>query len=282
MNFARVGLLVALGAVFAWVVPESLLRGMVFQPSKGRWQGLAQLGIDGEESWLETEDGVRLHAFFVRGSRDPDRAILFLHGNAGNASHRLPNAALMAALGTHVLVPDYRGYGLSEGEPSERGLYSDARAALAHLEGSRGIPARRVVLFGRSLGGAVAVELAAESEIGGVILEATFSSAADVANRIFFWPLGLLLGSRWDSQSRISRVRAPLLFFHGERDRVIPIALGRKLFEAAPEPKSFEVIARAGHDTVVEWGGRAYLERIRSFLDEVAPLADGSPQLTNP
>ncbi len=257
-------------AACIWWLPRLLLDRVVFQPTPGRWLSLEQLGIAGEEVALHTEDGVELHAFFVP-SPGATRAILFLHGNAGNASHRLPNAALLAGLGVHVLLPDYRGYGLSSGSPSERGVYADARAALAHLTSERAIPEQRVVLFGRSLGGAVAVDLAQDHELGGVILESTFSSASDVAALAFSPLIGALVRGRWNSAEKIARVRAPLLFIHGEQDRIVPIELGRRLFDVAPEPKAFETLPNAGHNTTVELGGRAYLERLGAFLDSVVP-----------
>ena len=253
-----------------WLLPRLLVDRVLFQPTRGRWMSLAQLGIQGEEVSLRTEDGVELHAFFLP-VRAADRAILFLHGNAGNASHRLPNAALLAGLGAHVLVPDYRGYGLSSGTPSERGVYADARAALAWLLDERDLAERRIVVFGRSLGGAVAVDLAQQRDLAGVILESTFSSVSDAADQLLGPPLGLTLRGRFDSAAKISGVRVPLLFIHGERDNVIPIALGRRLYELAPEPKSWTSLANAGHNDTVELGGRAYLERIGAFLDEVAP-----------
>ena len=257
-------------AVLLYAVPTFLLNRVVFQPSRGRWIGLEGLGLQGEEVWLDTEDGVRIHSFFL-STPGATRAILFLHGNAGNAAHRLPNAARLAELDTHVWVLGYRGYGLSEGRPSEAGVYLDARAALAHLVEERGIPLDRVVLFGRSLGGAVAVDLAQDRPLAGVILESTFSSVADVADAVFPIPIGVLLRGRWNSAAKIERVRAPLLFLHGDLDQIIPIELGRRLYDAAPEPKVFEVIPHAGHNTTVELGGRAYFARIRAFLDEVAP-----------
>jgi pimeloyl-ACP methyl ester carboxylesterase len=244
---------------------------VIFQPSPGIDYRPAQLGIDAEEAWLTTEDGVRIHAFFVPAPGGASRALLFLHGNAGNASHRLPNAALLAALGVDVLLLDYRGYGASEGTPSEAGVYADARAGLAHLLEERGVPTERVVLFGRSLGGAVAVDLAQEQPLAGVILESTFSSLQALA-RGFAGPLGgLLVRGGFDSGAKIAKTRSPLLFFHGDRDEIVDFTLGRALFDVAPEPKVFETLRGAGHNDTVERGGRAYLDRIRAFLDEVAP-----------
>ena len=263
-----------LALLVAVLVLNRLVDRMIFFPSPGVDLRPAQLGLESEDVYLETEDGVRIHAFFLpaRGPDGPaDRALLFLHGNAGNASHRLPNAAQLVRLGIHVLLLDYRGYGLSEGSPDEPGVYADARAALAHLEGDRGLAGDRIVLFGRSLGGAVAVDLAAERALAGVILESTFSSASDVARSAFGAPFAAFARGRFTSAEKIGRLRAPLLFFHGDRDEIIDIELGRRLYEAAPEPKAFEVLPGAGHNDTVEVGGRPYFERIRRFLDEVAP-----------
>ena len=144
-----------LGVIFVW---GRLVDRVIFHPSPGADLRPAQIGLQGEDVFLETEDGVRIHGFWLP-AEGADRALLFFHGNAGNASHRLPNAAALVGLGAHVLLLDYRGYGLSEGRPSEAGVYADARAGLAHLVETRGIEEGRIVVFGRSLGGAVAVDL---------------------------------------------------------------------------------------------------------------------------
>jgi len=261
-----VATLVAVGGLFLALL-SPLTERVIFQPTRGVDLEPSQLGIAAESIFLETDDGVRIHAYFVPGGGE--RALLYLHGNAGNASHRLPIAARLARLGTDVLLLDYRGYGLSEGRPSEAGVYADARAGLAHLVETRGIPRARTVVFGSSLGGAVAVELAQGQPLAGVVLESTFTSVQDMARRII-GPIGRWLGG-FPSVDRIGRLRAPLLFLHGDRDDIVPIALGRALFAAAPEPKTFEVLAGAGHNDIVEVGGAAYFARIGRFLDEVAP-----------
>jgi fermentation-respiration switch protein FrsA (DUF1100 family) len=249
---------------------DRLVESMIFYPVPGVDITPEQLGVSGEEVFFTTEDGVRIHAFYLPapGAR---RALLFLHGNAGNASHRLPNAAELVNLECSVLVIDYRGYGLSEGRATEAGVYADARAGLAHLVEQRGFPENRIIVFGRSLGGAVAVDLAQGREFAGVILESTFPSIADVASNGPAGALfGALAGKRFDSASKIGRIRAPLLYFHGDRDGVIPYELGRRLFDIAPEPKAFETVHGAGHNDLTQIGGRPYFERIRRFLDETA------------
>jgi len=245
---------------------------VVFQPSPGIDLRISDLGIEGEEIRLDSE-GVSIHGFYLptAHARPNARAILFLHGNAGNASHRLPNAAELARLGTDVLLIDYRGYGMSDGTPSETGAYADARAGLAHLVEERGIPAQRVVLFGRSLGAAVAVDLARNRGLAGVILESAFTSVADVVRGLMGAPLAYLARGHFDSASKIEQVHTPLLFFHGDNDTIVDFSLGRRLFELASEPKHFETISGAGHNDTVEVGGRPYFARIAQFLNEVAP-----------
>ena len=250
---------------------DRFIESMIFYPTRGVAVTPERLGIDGEEVFIETEDGVRIHAFYLPTTA-ARRALLFLHGNAGNASHRLPNAADLVRLDCSVLLIDYRGYGLSEGRATEAGAYADARAGLRHLIEQRGFPESRIIVFGRSLGGAVAVDLAQDRSFAGVILESTFPSIADVvANGPGGAWLGALAGRRFDSASKIGRIRAPLLFFHGDRDEVIDRELGRRLFDAAPQPKTFEIVHGAGHNNLTQVGGRPYFERIRRFLEEVAP-----------
>jgi fermentation-respiration switch protein FrsA (DUF1100 family) len=270
MRVSPVVIVLGAGLVLGGIMRGSLVEALVFQPSRGVDLAPAQLGLDAEERYLAAEDGVRIHAFFLRAPA-ATRGLLFLHGNAGNASHRLPNAGRLAELGVHVLLLDYRGYGRSEGRPSEAGVYADARAGLRELVEEVGLPEERVVLFGRSLGGAVAVDLARERSVGGVILESTFSSLED-AGRSIFGPLGAWFArGRFDSASKIDGVRAPLLFFHGDRDEVVDLSLGRRLFERAPEPKAFELLPGAGHNDTIVVGGAAYFRRIGRFLDSVAP-----------
>jgi hypothetical protein len=267
----RILLLVAIsGFLGAFVLPLGLIDRLIFQPSPGVDLTPEALGIEAESVFLESEDGVRIHAFFLP-SPGATRSLLFLHGNAGNASHRLPNAADLAALGADVLLLDYRGYGLSEGRPDEAGVYADARAGLAHLRNDRSVPLERIVVFGRSLGGAVAVDLAADRPLAGLILESTFTSIADMARAAIGIPLGAVVGRRFPADQKIPRVRCPVLFFHGDRDRIVPFELGRRLYATAPEPKAFETIAGAGHNDTTLVGGAPYYQRIRRFLDEVAP-----------
>jgi hypothetical protein len=268
---------IALLLIVMYAMWGRFVDSLLFHPSPGIDLTPARLGVTGEEVTLITEDNVRIHSFYLP-SPGSKRALLFLHGNAGNASHRLPNAAELMQLGCNVLLLEYRGYGNSEGKANEAGTYADAQAGLRHLIDQRGFSENRIIVFGRSLGGAVAVDLAQDRKLAGVILESTFTSVADVARRIGGSLLAYLSGKRFDSVSKISRVRVPLLFFHGDRDKVIDYTLGRRLFDAASEPKHFETIVGAGHNDTVQIGGRPYFEKIRTFLDDVAPESGSNLQ----
>jgi fermentation-respiration switch protein FrsA (DUF1100 family) len=186
-----------------------------------------------------------------------------LHGNAGNLTHRFLPIQEITAAGSSVLILDYRGYGKSGGAPSEHGLYADADAAYLYLL-DHGYSARHIVLQGESLGTAVAVDLASRKECAGVVLEAAFTSGGDVANTVL--PvIGPLLFRGFDSKSKIANIHAPLLFFHGDRDEIIPLRLSRSLFDAAPEPKWFIEIPGAGHNALVERAGLSYRKRLHEF-----------------
>jgi fermentation-respiration switch protein FrsA (DUF1100 family) len=231
---------------------------------EGLWSLQAQLGAI--DVWLDLSDHVRIHGWFVAcpGSR---RVTLFLHGNAGNITYRSQRFREITAAGSSVLMIDYRGYGKSTGRPSENGLYADAQAAYDYL--LKTIRPQDIVVHGESLGTAAAVDLASRHQCGGVVLEAAFTAASDVAGTVL--PvIGPLLIRSFDSRRKIKRVQAPILFIHGSADHTIPMQLGRALFDAAPEPKSFWVIPGADHNDIVERAGPEYRKRLRSFHESLA------------
>ncbi len=223
----------------------------------GWWE--AQGRLRAEDVWLTTPDKVRIHAWWVpaEGSR---LATLFLHGNAGNVTHRADVLEAIPAAGSAVMMLDYRGYGKSEGWPTEKGLYQDAEAAYAYLV-SRGHDPSNIIIHGESLGSAVAVDLASRLECRLLILEAPFPSARAVANRVF--PLlGPALVFGFDARRKIANVRAPILIIHGDRDEVIDFDLGKDLFTAAPQPKKFWQAPGAGHNNLRQVLGAEYGHRL--------------------
>jgi fermentation-respiration switch protein FrsA (DUF1100 family) len=245
-----------------------LERSMIFFPDRfpeGDWnpQGLAF-----EDAYFSADDGTRLHGWYVPHDR-PRAAILYCHGNAGNITHREGNLRALAARGMAVLLFDYRGYGLSEGRPSEQGVYRDAEAAYRHLVDEHGIDPARIIVFGRSLGAAVALDLALREPVAGLVMESAFENTSAMAKLQFpVLPIGWLLRSKFDNLGRIGGLVAPLFMVHGDRDTLVPMAQGRAVFDAAPEPKRFYVIEGAGHNDTVEVGGRAYLDAFTEFCVE--------------
>ena len=233
-------------------------------PANGERTSAAAAGLgDMEDVVITTEDGERLVGWWK--PPQPGRALLvYFHGNGGSLWNRRERARLLTESGRGLLMISYRGYSGSTGSPSEEGLRVDAEAAYRFV--SRYEP-KRIVLYGESLGTGVAIRLASREPVGGVILDAPFTSIADVAQPLLrFVPVGLLLRDTFRSIDRIAEIRSPLLVMHGQRDGVIPIALGERLFAAAVEPKRFLRLAGVDHVSVLESGGLAAVE---SFLAEV-------------
>ena len=197
--------------------------------------------------------------------------MLICHGNAGNLSDfdRPIHYAGLRELGLNLLAFDYRGYGESGGRPSEQGLYRDAVAAYRHLRETRGVPAERIVIFGHSLGSAVAVDLASRVPAAGLIVEGAFTSVVDRGQEIYpYIPVRWLAGSRFGSLEKIGGVRAPKLFLHATDDDVIPLAHGRRLFEAAAEPKTW-VELQGGHGDAFDTDSARYFGSIADFLEVI-------------
>lgn len=211
-----------------------------------------------------------LHGWFVPGAGPT--TILWFHGNAGNVSHRVDwLVRLRARLGANVFIFDYRGYGRSRGQPSEQGLYQDAREALAYLRTRSDVDQARIVYLGKSLGGAAAVQLATEAPPHRLILQAAFTSLPDLARHHYpFLPTGLLLRSRYPTVERIARVGAPVLVAHGDQDEVVPVRHAHALYAAAAEPKRLLIVPGAGHNDILEVGGETYLEELQRFIDSPA------------
>ncbi|MBI5085313.1 MAG: alpha/beta hydrolase [Acidobacteria bacterium] len=262
---------VGLGLAGGFGVLCALANRSAFFPMRfpeGEWDQQAAAGA--QDVWITP----RLHAWW-KPAPEARCATLFLHGNAGNVTHRAPAMIEIAAAGSSVLVPDYRGYGRSSGWPTESGVYDDARLAWRHLL-AQGFAPNRIILHGESLGTAVAVRLASEVRPAGIILEAPFPSARAVAARVLPG-LGPLLVWGFDSRSRVGLVRAPLLFIQGDRDEVIDYSLGRALYDAAPQPKEFWTVPGAHHNDIQFAAGPAYRERLRLFMINACAAALSSP-----
>jgi hypothetical protein len=228
------------------------------------WRSQSRLPL--EDVRFTADDGTRLFGWYLQATPEAP-VLLWCHGNAGNLIHRLDNMAGLYRAGLSLFIFDYRGYGLSEGTPSEAGVYQDALAAYQYVTTSRRVSTDRLVLFGRSVGAAVAGHLAAKHPAAELILEGAFPSVEAVAKHYYYGlPVHWLISSRFPLVEKLKQVRMPVLVIHGEQDDIIPVELGRAVFDAAPEPKSFYLVPGAGHNDGHVVGGQAYFARIRQFV----------------
>ena len=259
-------------------------RYFIFFPEGGLKATPADIGLEFEDVFFSTADGVKLHGWYVPA--ESDVTLLWFHGNAGNLANRLEHMLLShVILGVNIFIFDYRGYGLSEGAASESGTYVDGEAAVKYLRDERGIDTEEhLVLYGHSLGGAVAVEVAMRNPSRGLIVESTFTSIKDMAKSLYpYLPSGVvtsLLQSEYDSLSKIAGARAPVMVIHGDEDTTVPLAEGKRLYEAARQPKRFHTVEGAAHNDVYAIGGEGYFEAIRRFIDD--PRGDGGPVNLSP
>ncbi|PMR76449.1 alpha/beta hydrolase [Billgrantia endophytica] len=263
----------ALVVILAWFFQERLL----YLPHMGREHigTPADRGLEWEQVDLETEDGLTLDAWWVP-AENARASLLFFHGNAGNISHRLDSIRQFNRLGLSVLIVDYRGYGRSEGSPSEAGTARDARASWRWLTEEAGASPDEIVLFGRSLGAAVAAELAvalaADDNPAAVILESPFRSVPALGQQLYpFLPVRWLATLDYDTERYVTAFRAPLLVIHSREDEIIPFSEGEAVFEAASDPKELLVI-RGGHNTGFLDSEPEYSDGIEAFLEEIAGL----------
>ena len=225
------------------------------------------IGLAYEDVEFTSEDGVRLHGWFIP-SRDTEATLLFFHGNAGNISHRLDSISLFNQLGLNVFIIDYRGYGRSEGKITERGSYRDAEAAWNYLVDDRGIDDERIIVFGRSLGASIAAWLASKHTPSALIIESGFSSVASMGHRIYpFLPIRLLTRFRYDTKQYVKSINCPVLIVHSKDDDIIPYEEGLEIFDAAPEPKQLLKI-HGGHNDGFMVSGSRYLDGLRDFIGQ--------------
>jgi fermentation-respiration switch protein FrsA (DUF1100 family) len=235
-----------MGLLLSALAACDLDRRLLYFPDRTR-PDLRAVGLAAaREVRVATEDGLDLLAWWVPPAATRP-VIVYFHGNGGHIGYRAERLHVLAGAGFGALFLEYRGYGGNPGSPSEEGFYADARAALAFID-RRGIPPERLVLYGESLGTAVAVRMASERQVAAVVLESPYTSIEALGRHHYpLLPVRLLLRDRFDAAARIGAVRAPLLFLHGERDDVVPAAFGRALFAAAPEPKEAWFAPSGGH-----------------------------------
>lgn len=234
---------------------------------EGEWHPRA---LPVQDVWLTASDGTKLHAWWIPSEKAKFTFLAF-HGNAANIANRAPAYEFLRDLPANVLALEYRGYGRSEGKPSEAGLYLDSEAAYRYLVNTTGTDPKTIVSFGQSLGSAVAAHLAAQHEVGGVVLEAPFPSAARMARQVFwFLPgLGLLVHSQFDTQARLAQINAPVLIVHCRQDPVIPFQFGQEVYNAARPPKDFLPIDGQCHEEASLIAPAQYRVALQKFLNSL-------------
>ena len=282
-SFLRIGAAaLAVSLIALWAGVHWLERNRLYYPSRGISVIPQSLGMASEDVTLVTADGVRLHGWFIPAApfraslkgktlvRGPlasqNLTILFCHGNAGNISNRVDKAAVLHRLGLSVFLFDYRGFGKSEGSPSEQGTYLDADAAYRYLTETRKIPADRIVIHGESIGNGVAIETAVRHPSRALIVESAFTSIVGMGKTVLpHLPLEWFVTYRYDNLAKLPKVGRPVLVMHSRDDEVIPFEMGRALFEAAAEPKRFLELKGTHNDGYLD-SGPAYPAAIRDFL----------------
>lgn len=254
-----------LASVTLWAGVRWLERNKLYYPNRVITVIPRSLGMAFEDVTLTAADGVKINAWFIPAPA-PGLTVLFCHGNAGNISSRVEKAAILHKLGLSVLLFDYRGYGMSEGAPSEQGTYLDADAAYGYLTATRKIPPDRIVIHGESIGNGVAIEAARRHPSRALIVESAFTSIVGMGKSVApFLPLGLFVRTRYDNLAKLPSVGRPVLVMHSRGDEVIPFEMGQELFAAAAPPKRF-LEMKGTHDDGFLDSGPAYPEAIRAFL----------------
>lgn len=278
----RVGRTAVLLVVCSVVLLKIFERKVTYHPTKATERDsvpAAVPGIDVEQVWLETADGVRIYGWFV-DSTGTDRAMLYFHGNAGNLFDREDWIVALARLRLDLMVIDYRGYGRSEGSPTEEGLYMDAEAAYLFLTETRGVPPGRIVVYGESLGGGPACEIARRFPCAGLILQSAFTSIPDMANRIVpVLPVGWLAGERYDNETKVAGITVPKLIIHSRPDQVVPFWMGEALYEAAAEPKKCVWFDEGTHGGLHFQKRKELLKAFGELLDQVVPMENSGPSV---
>lgn len=230
------------------------------------------IGLPYEEVYFETSDNKKLNGWFIANDKSKS-TLIFCHGNAGNISHRLEKLSILYNLGLNVLIFDYRGYGKSQGTPSESGLYEDAKAAYDYLIVERRVSGDKMILYGESIGGIVATDLALNRGIAALITEETFTSIKDMSGIAYPFLPYFIFSSRFDALSKIKNVGCPKLIIHSIDDEIVPFRLGEKLFDAAKPPKRFLKL-RGGHNTAFLESKEQFKGGIESFLGDLARPRD--------
>lgn len=254
--------LIGCGLIVGYV--RYLEKKYLFYPKKEITRYPSSYNIPFEDVYIKTRDGLLINGWFIPHD-NAKYTLLFFHGNGGNIGYRLEKLQILNSIGINIFIIDYRAYGKSQGSPSEKGFYSDATAAFRYLTDERKIPAEKIILYGESLGAAVAIDLASRAKVRALITEGAFSDEGDMARNIYPAMPTFILHNRFDSLGKIKKVEAPKLFIHSVDDEIVPFQLGYKLYGAAEKPKKF-IIIRGSHNRAFLNSKEKYFSSINSFL----------------
>lgn len=267
----RMVISIFIGLILAYIIilffAFLLQSKMVYVPTRELYRTPKNIDLDYDEIRLITADGVNLSAWYIPASNSRG-AVLFCHGNAGNISHRLDSIRIFHELDLDVLIFDYRGYGQSDGNPSEKGTYLDVQSSWDYLVKSKKIPPHKIILFGRSLGGAVATEMAIRNNAGVLIVESGFISVPALATRYFpFFPVRYISRFNYSTIDKVDKIGIPKLFIHSRDDDIIPYHHGKALYEKAAHPKDFLEI-QGDHNEGFLLSGNHYIEGLDNFISK--------------
>ena len=248
-----------------WVYIRWLENKTLYFPTREMEQDPDDFGLKYEDTFITTGDGVNIHGWYFPSS-EANGVILFFHGNGENISHRIDFAEFFLSRGYEVFLLSYRGYGRSEGKPSEKGLYDDARAAYEYLLNEKSKEPNDIILYGFSLGGAVAIDLASKVDVSLLIVESSFTSAVDMGKRLYpHLPVSRIMRQRYESIHKIDRINVPIMIIHSPEDEIVPFEHGEKLYEKAPEPKAF-LETLGNHGETLHLTDEKYLKVLMDFI----------------
>jgi uncharacterized protein len=257
-------LLILIGGFILWL--RWYEPRMIYHPSRQMEQTPELVGLKYEDVTLTSSDSLHINGWWVPG-RDAKLTVLFFHGNAGNISHRLEKLAIFKDLGVNTFIIDYRGYGRSEGTPDEEGTCRDARAAYDYLIQQRKFTPRSIIVYGESLGSAIAADLASKVEVGGLVLEEAFTSISDVGQRMFpFFPVRWLVQNKYDTLSKLPRIKVPLLILHSREDEIFDMRHPQLLLAAANAPKQL-VELHGNHNDAFLVSEPVYRDALQKFIE---------------
>lgn len=264
---AKIVVLIIIFFVGLFLYVKYLERTTVFLPLSEIKGTPSDLGFRYEDVYIPVGSNEEINAWYIQQDKD-NYTILFCHGNAGNISSRLGIIKLLSDLNLNIFIFDYRGYGKSKGTPSEEGIYEDVLAAYKYLVNVKNIPPSKIIVYGKSLGSAPAVDLASKFDVRAVIIDSGFTSARDLGKVFYPFIPSFMISVKFDNINKIKKIDVPKLFIHSHNDNVVPFRLGKKLFDIAPLPKKF-VVLRGSHNDSLFVSESEAKEAIRSFVDEL-------------